>query len=236
MTAIEARAVTKQFAGVPVLDRVSFAIEDGAKIALTGANGAGKSTLLSVLSTLALASSGTFQVGGIEADGDTAALRRKIGVLAHSPMLYEEMTPLENLRFFAKLYGVTDGVERARMLLECVGLWRRRDEATHVLSRGMHQRLALARALIHRPSVLLLDEPETGLDQDGLTLLDEEMLRAPGLTVLAATHMHDRIEAWADGRITLVRGRVSAAEGVGVRTGADEAAPMAATAGQAALS
>ncbi|RLT27242.1 MAG: ABC transporter ATP-binding protein [Chloroflexi bacterium] len=236
MTAIEARSLTKQFSGVPVLDRVTFAVEDGAKIALIGANGAGKSTLLSVLSTLALASSGTFQVGDIEADGDTAALRRKIGVLAHSPMLYEELTPLENLRFFAKLYGVTDGAERAQVLLERVGLWRRRDEATHVLSRGMHQRLAIARALIHRPSVLLLDEPETGLDQDGLALLDEEVLRAPGMTVLAATHMLDRIEAWADGRITLVRGRVATAEGTGVRTAVLEAVQAAAPAAQAVTS
>ena len=214
--AIAVRALTKRYGGTTVLDRVTCSIEPGAKVALTGANGAGKSTLLAVIGTLAAASSGSFAVDGHEAERDAAALRRSIGVLAHSPMVYEELTPLENLRFFARLYGVADGEARAAMLLERVGLWRRRHEPTRVLSRGMHQRLAIARALVHDPRVLLLDEPETGLDAEGLALLDAELLRAPGVTVLAATHQLARTAEWADARITLHRGRIEAVEGAGV--------------------
>ncbi|MFA7296065.1 MAG: ABC transporter ATP-binding protein [Dehalococcoidia bacterium] len=215
-TAIEMRALTKRYGGTTVLDRVTCSIEAGAKVALTGANGAGKSTLLAVLGTLAAASDGSFAIAGHEAERDAAGLRRSIGVLAHSPMVYEELTPLENLRFFARLYGVEDGEARASMLLERVGLWRRRHEPTRVLSRGMHQRLAIARALVHDPRVLLLDEPETGLDAEGLALLDAELLRAPSVTVLAATHQLARTAEWAEARVTLHRGRIEAVEGTGV--------------------
>jgi len=214
--AIEVRALTKRYGGSMVLDRVTCSIEAGAKVALTGANGAGKSTLLAVLGTLAAASDGSFAIAGHEVERDAAGLRRSIGVLAHSPMVYEELTPLENLRFFARLYGVENGEARAATLLERVGLWRRRHEPTRVLSRGMHQRLAIARALVHDPRVLLLDEPETGLDADGLALLDAELLRAPGVTVLAATHQLGRTAEWAEARITLHRGRIEAVEGTGV--------------------
>jgi heme exporter protein A len=214
--AIEVRGLTKRFGAVTVLDGVTFSVAAGVKVALTGANGAGKSTLLAVISTLAAASGGSFSVAGCEAETADMALRRQIGVLAHSPMVYEELTPLENLRFFARLYGVADGEARAEELLRRVGLWRRRHEATRVLSRGMHQRLAVARALVHRPRVLLLDEPETGLDTEGLELLDETMLRADGVTVLAATHQIERTESWAEARVTLRRGRLVEVSGAGV--------------------
>lgn len=222
--AIEAHDLSKRYGGATVLDRVTFSVEPGAKVALTGANGAGKSTLLAVLGTLASPSSGTFAAAGHDAERAGAALRRSIGVLAHSPMVYEELTPLENLRFFARLYGVADAEARASALLERVGLWRRRHEPTRVLSRGMHQRLAIARALVHRPSVLLLDEPETGLDAEGLTLLDEELLRAPEVSVLAATHQLGRTAEWAEARITLARGRVESVEGRGVTASIPERA------------
>jgi len=124
-------------------------------------------------------------------------------------MLYEALSPLENLEFFARLYHVPDAATRIEELLRLLGLWRRRHEPASILSRGTHQRLSIARALVHRPAVLLLDEPETGLDPEGIALLDELMLRAPGVTVLAATHRVDRIEAWADGVIRLDRGRVA---------------------------
>ena len=209
-TAIEASGLGKRYGASEVLREVTFALEAGSKTALLGANGAGKTTLLAVLSTLATASSGSASVAGCAVDGAPAALRRRIGVLTHRPMLYEALSPIENLRFFARLYGVPDAAARVEELLRAVGLWRRRDEPTAVLSRGYHQRLAIARALVHRPEVLLLDEPETGLGGEGVGLLDALMLRAPGLTVLAATHRVDRIEAWADGRLTRERGRVAA--------------------------
>jgi heme exporter protein A len=210
-SAIEARGLTKRYGGTTVLEDVSFSVQAGNKVALTGANGAGKSTLLAVLSTLATPSSGRASIAGHALSGPTAELRRSVGVLTHRPMLYEELTPLENMRFFARLYGVADAERRIEGLLRTVGVWRRRDEPTSVLSRGTHQRLAMARALVHAPGVLLLDEPETGLDAEAIEVLDALMLCAPGTTVLAATHRLDRIEAWADARLHLDRGRLAPA-------------------------
>ena len=207
--AIETRALTRRYAGVDVVRDVSIRIPAGRKIALVGSNGAGKTTLLSILSTLVHPTTGEARIAGHSLEGRSAALRRSIGVLRHSPMLYEALSPLENLEFFARLYDVPNAAPRIEELLRLLGLWRRRHESTSILSRGTHQRLSIARALINRPSVLLLDEPETGLDPDGVALLDEMMLRAPGTTVLAATHRVDRVEAWADGLVRLDRGRVA---------------------------
>ncbi len=208
--AIEANNLTKKYGGSLVLDGVAFALPPGSKTALTGANGAGKSTLLHVLATLVSPTSGTATIAGYSITEALPALRGTIGMLTHSPMVYEELSPLENLRFFARLYGVPNPDARIEALLRAVGLWQRRDELTGLLSRGTHQRLAIARALVHTPSVLLLDEPETGLDSDGIAVLDALMLRAPHLTVLAATHLLARIDAWADSRLHLARGRVAA--------------------------
>lgn len=205
--AIEARDLTRRYGGVPVVDHVSLTLPVGARVALLGANGAGKTTLLALLTALLTPHEGAAWIGGHAAGSPEA--RRSIGVLAHQPMLYEELSPLENVCFFARLYGVADGAARAETLLRRIGLWNRRHDATASLSRGYHQRLAIARALVHAPTVLLLDEPETGLDAEGSALLDELMLAAPGTTVLAATHRADRVDGWADGALTLVRGRVA---------------------------
>jgi ABC-type multidrug transport system ATPase subunit len=206
--AIEARGLTKRYGVATILDEVTFEVVPGSKTALVGPNGAGKSTLLSVLSTLVSPTEGSASVAGCDLRKDAAVLRRRIGVLTHSPMLYEELTPLENLQFFARLYDVAGAATRIEELLRALGLWRRRDEPTAVLSRGYHQRLAMGRALVHRPEVLLLDEPETGLDAEGIELLDALMLRASGVTVLAATHRFDHIEVWADSTLTIERGRL----------------------------
>ena len=205
---IEARGLTKSYRGVVAIDDVSFSLPPGSKTALLGANGSGKSTLLATLSTLVSPTEGSAAIGGEDVADAPPALRRQVGFMGHLPMLYEELTPAENLRFFARLYDVGDGAERARELLRAVGLWARRDEPTSVLSRGMHQRLALARAVLHRPRVLLLDEPETGLDSDGLELLERLALRRRGVTVLCATHRAERVGSWATGRLVLDRGRV----------------------------
>ncbi len=205
---IEARGLTRRFGGAVALDRASFEVPDGAKAALFGANGAGKTTLLAVLSTLLAPTEGDATVAGHDLRNAPGDVRASIGVLTHRPMLYEELTPRENLEFFARLYGVEGAAARVEELLRRVGLWTRRDEQVAVLSHGFHQRLAIARVVLHRPHVLLLDEPETGLDRDGLALLDELVLRAPGVTVLAATHQRERAEDWAELVIELDRGRV----------------------------
>ena len=207
---IEARGLTKRFGSALALDHVSFEVAEGAKVALLGANGAGKTTLLALLSTLLSPNEGEATVAGHDLASDGSALRASIGVLTHQPMLYEELTPEENLRFFARLYSVDDAAARTEELLRAVGLWLRRDEPTAVLSRGYHQRLAIARALLHRPPVLLLDEPETGLDREAIEVLDRLVLHAPGLTVLAATHLRERVSSWADGVLELERGRLLA--------------------------
>ena len=219
---IEARGLTRRFGSTLAVDHVSFEVPEGAKVALLGANGAGKTTLLALLSTLLSPSEGEATVAGHDLASNGSALRASIGVLTHRPMLYEELTPQENLRFFARLYSVADADERIEELLRAVGLWLRRDEPTAVLSRGFHQRLAIARALLHRPPVLLLDEPETGLDREALEVLDRLVLHAPGLTVLAATHLRERVASWADGVLELEHGRLlegdaAAAPGVAAR-------------------
>jgi ABC-type multidrug transport system ATPase subunit len=206
--AIEARRVGKRYAGVFVIRGIDLRLPAGSRTALLGANGAGKTTLLGVLSSLISATEGEVRIGGAALREHSAEVKRRIGVLAHRPMLYEEFSPLENLRFFARLYGTPDAEPRIEELLRAVGLWRRRDESTAVFSRGYHQRLAVARALVHAPDVLLLDEPETGLDPEGVALLDQLVLAAPGLTVLASTHRVDRVDTWATGIVRLDRGRV----------------------------
>ena len=204
---VETRALTKRYGGLEVVRQVSLALPLGSRTALIGANGAGKTTLLAMLSTLVGPTEGDATIAGHSLRERPAALRRAIGVLAHRPMLYEEMTPLENLEFFARLYDVADPEPRIEELLRATGVWNRRHEAVSVLSRGYHQRLALARALLHRPAILIADEPETGLDPEGVEMLDELVLRAPDLTVIAATHRVDRVQSWATGLVRLEFGR-----------------------------
>jgi ABC-type multidrug transport system ATPase subunit len=207
---IEARDLTKRFGGVIALDEASFHLKKGSRTALLGANAAGKSTLLSLLSTLAKPTSGEARIDSFDVASAPAALRQRLGVMAHLPMLYEELTAVENLNFFARLYGLRDADARVEELLRTVGLWVRRDEPVSVLSRGAHQRLAIARTVVHAPDVLLLDEPETGLDESGLQLLDELTLATEdaAITVIAATHRRERVSSWADGTLVLKRGRV----------------------------
>ena len=218
--AIVATGLTKRYGGVEVVSDMSFALPAGSKTALLGPNGAGKSTLLGLLTTLLTPNAGDAEIAGHAISTNPIDLRRNIGVLAHLPMVYEELSPLENLEFFARLYGVPDADTRVEELLRAVGLWRRRRQPTAILSRGYHQRLALARAVIHRPAVLLLDEPETGLDPEGVALLDQLMLGDPAVTVLAATHLVDRVDQWADGVLRLDRGRVVEAPRISEPAGA----------------
>jgi heme exporter protein A len=223
--AVTAERLTKRYGGVDVVREAEFSVPAGAKVALLGPNGAGKSTLLGMLSSIVTPSAGEATVAGYRLSTNPPGLRRSIGVLAHLPMVYEELSPLENLEFFARLYEVPAPDARIEELLRAVGLWRRRREPTQVFSRGYHQRLAIARALLHRPEVMLLDEPETGLDVEGLALLDELVMRNPAVTVVAATHLIDRTGQWATDTLRLERGRVVE------RPGAPEAASAPAEAG-----
>ncbi|MEZ4552697.1 MAG: ABC transporter ATP-binding protein [Dehalococcoidia bacterium] len=206
--AIEVRGLSKRYGASTVLNAVDLELAPGSKTALVGANGAGKSTLLAILSTLVVPNDGRARIAGFDVQREGVEVRRRIGVLSHRPMLYEDLTPLENLLFFSALYRVPGAHARAEAFLRLLGLWSRRAEPVSVLSRGYHQRLGIARALIHSPEVLLLDEPETGLDGEGMELLDGLMLHERSFTVLAATHRVDRVEGWADAVVRVSHGRL----------------------------
>jgi heme ABC exporter ATP-binding subunit CcmA len=209
--AVIARDVRKTFEFKPVLRGVSLMIPAGATVALLGPNGAGKTTLLRILATLARPSAGEVTIDGLDLRRDAQDIRRRIGYLGHQPMLYEELTAEENLDFFARMYGVQNRQARVSALLERVGLRSKAKDHVRDLSRGQTQRLALARALLHEPSLLLLDEPDSGLDEQGVALL-EEILREradAGHTAIFTTHDLALGLRIADRAVALVAGRVT---------------------------
>ncbi|HEY7021092.1 MAG TPA: heme ABC exporter ATP-binding protein CcmA [Ktedonobacterales bacterium] len=203
--------VRKTFEFKPVLRGVSLAVPAGATVALLGPNGAGKTTLLRILATLARPTTGEVTIDGLDLRRDAQAIRQHIGYLGHQPMLYEELTAEENLDFFARMNGVQNRHARVNAMIERVGLRQKAKDRVRDLSRGQTQRLALARALLHEPSLLLLDEPDSGLDEQGIALL-EEVLRersVAGQTAIFTTHdlawglrVADRAMALVAGRLT----------------------------------
>lgn len=169
---VQVRNLTKVFGRRKVLDKISFEIEKGGFLALFGPNGAGKTTLIKILSTLVPATSGEVKISGLEIYDDSAAVRAKIGLISHSPLLYGDLTAEENLKFYGRLYRVEGLNERIDELLDKVELDHRRYDLVRTYSKGMLQRLSIARALLHRPSILLLDEPHTGLDPHAVDILE----------------------------------------------------------------
>ena len=191
---VEIRGLRKAYGLKPILRNIDLTIEDGASLALLGANGAGKTTLLRILACLTRPNAGTCIVGGYDVTRDAQEVRRIVGVVAHQPYLYEELTVMENLLFFGRMYNVANAQDRAHDLLRRVGMERRQKERVGTLSRGQVQRLSWARAFMHTPRLLLLDEADTGLDQEGHTLVDA-LLRehsARGGTTLLTTHQPER--------------------------------------------
>ncbi|MCU0256689.1 MAG: ABC transporter ATP-binding protein [Vicinamibacterales bacterium] len=206
--------VTRHFGRRRALSRVSFACEAGTITGLLGPNGAGKSTLLSILATLAAPTSGTVRYGEATARERGAAIRGRIGALGHDLYLYPELTARENLRFFARLYGLDAVDARVNGALERAGLADRGDDLVSGYSRGMRQRLALERALLHEPRLVLLDEPFTGLDDASTQTLVRrlEAWRAAGSMLLVTTHDLDVIDGLLDQAVFLRDGRVSGIE------------------------
>ncbi len=208
---ISVRSLTKTYGLLPVLRGLNLDIQRGESVALLGSNGSGKSTFMRIISALSKPTAGTITVGGWELPREAAAVRAQIGMVAHKPLLYENLTALENLRFFASLYHVPNAPARIGELLERVGLTRRAHDLVRTFSRGMLQRLAIARALLHDPEVLLFDEPHTGLDQDAAAMLDAVVTdqRSSGRTVLMATHELERAARLSSRVIILARGAIS---------------------------
>src|SRR5512143_30081 len=207
---IETRALGRRFAGVPALHALDLTVGAGEAVAIFGPNGAGKSTLLRLLATLLRPSAGALRLFERAVDDGGAAARRRVGFLSHQSFLYPDLTPTENLDFYARMFRVARPAERVRGLIERVGLtgWAHRPVRT--LSRGLEQRCALARALVHEPELLLLDEPFTGLDVDASDMLTG-MLRethANGTTLLMTTHDMARGFEVCRRAIILNRGRL----------------------------
>jgi heme exporter protein A len=187
---IRARDLAKRYGDRRVFSGVDLDLRHGAFLLVTGPNGSGKTTLLRVLAGLAAPSGGELRLPE----------RRVIGFLGHEPLVYRELTPLENLTLFGRLYRISERSERIGMLLERFGLWEVRHERVATFSRGLQQRLGLCRTLLHEPELLLLDEPSNALDVDGLQLL-EGVLEERARTFVVATHEPGRVERFATERL-----------------------------------
>lgn len=209
-TSLTLTNVSRHFGRRRALSGVTFAAEAGQIVALLGANGAGKSTLLSILATLLDASSGDVRYGRITAREGGPALRGRIGLLGHDLFLYPELTATENLRFFADLYALDAPADRVSAALASAVLEERANDPVSSFSRGMRQRLAVERALLHDPRLVLLDEPFTGLDDASSETLRARLdaVRRRGAIVLVTTHELEAIEPIVDAAYLLGRGRL----------------------------
>ena len=210
LPALTVQGLKKSYGLKTILRGVDLAVQAGERVALLGANGAGKTTLLRILAGLTKPGAGRIVLAGWDNERDTMQIRRLVGFVGHQPYVYEELTALENLHFFGKMYGVVDVQERAAGLLRRVGLQRRAKERVGTFSRGQLQRLAWARALLHAPRLLVLDEPDTGLDQEGhelIVALWQEHTRQGGYS-LYTTHQLEQALDMGERVVLLSGGRV----------------------------
>jgi ABC-type multidrug transport system ATPase subunit len=209
-TQVTLASVSRYYGRRRALSQVNVVLSAGEIIGLLGPNGAGKSTLLGVLSTLAEPSGGEVSYGDLTASQGGAALRAQIGFLSHDLQLYPELTARENLEFFGGLYGLDRVAARATDALALANLSARADDVVDGFSRGMRQRLALERVLLHEPRLVLFDEPFTGLDEAscGALLARLEQLRAAGRIVVVATHDLDMVDPLLDRAVLLRTGRL----------------------------
>jgi heme exporter protein A len=195
----------------PILRGVDLAIAPGESVAILGGNGAGKTTLLKILATLTSATAGDVKLFGTSLRGAPASLRARLGLIGHQSLLYRDLSARENLAFFARLYNVPDPDARAMTLLNVVGLADRAEDAVKTFSRGMTQRVAIARSLVHRPELLLADEPFAGLDVPSVAAVESifEQLHAAGRTVVLVDHDLERSLRVCQRVVVLREGRVA---------------------------
>jgi heme ABC exporter ATP-binding subunit CcmA len=188
---LTASNLSKRFGAKRVFERVDLTLAEGGFLLVTGPNGSGKTTLLRVLAGLAAPTGGELEL----------PRRELVGYLGHEPLVYRELTPLENLQLFGRLYRIPERAERIGMLLERFDLWEVRHQRVGTFSRGMQQRLGLCRVLLHEPRLLVLDEPFNALDAAGAVLLDEQLAELSDRALVVATHDPERVERFATGRI-----------------------------------
>jgi len=209
---IEVKKLIKRFGLKAVLRGLDFEVQPGEFVALLGPNGAGKTTFLRILASLSRPSMGEVIVAGYHLPHQAAQVRARLGVVSHMPLLYEDLTAEENLRFYARMYGIAKMDARITEVLDMVGLEKRRRDLVRTFSRGMQQRLAIGRAVLHDPEVMLFDEPYTGLDQDASSMLDGVLrsVAAQGRTVVMTSHDLARAEELATRFDILSRGIITA--------------------------
>ena len=205
--AIRTKKLSKVFGNRKAVDNVTIEVPQGAFLSIFGPNGAGKTTLLRVLSTLSRATSGTATLMGVDLKDEPDKARDHIGLISHNSMLYPDLTAEQNLMIYARLYGVANPEARVMELLEAVELKHRRLDVVRTFSRGMTQRLSIARALIHDPGVVFLDEPYSGLDPHAVEIFDEQR---EGRTFVMVSHDLQKGFAMCTHALVLARGRVVA--------------------------
>jgi heme exporter protein A len=211
---IKVRRLVKTFGPKPVLRGLDFQVSKGEFVALLGPNGAGKTTFLRILATLSRPKMGEVIVAGHHLPEEAAAVRRRLGVVSHQPLLYGDLSAEQNLRFYGWMYGVGELDRRMDEVLHLVGLNPRRRDLVRQFSRGMQQRLAIGRAILHRPDILLFDEPHTGLDQEAAAMLDQVLreIASAGRTVVMTSHNISRAADLADRVDILSKGVITASE------------------------
>lgn len=208
--------LTKSFGEIIAVNQLSLAVERGEVFGLLGPNGAGKTTTVRMLAALLVPSGGAAQVAGFNVGEDDQEIRRKIGLLPESPGLYDSLTAEQNLAFFGSMYGVKNISDQIQKYLELLGLWNRRYEPVGTFSKGMRQKLAIARALLHEPEVLFLDEPTSGLDPQASRLVREfiEELKGQGRTIILTTHNLEEADRLCD-RVAVISGHLLALDAPG---------------------
>ena len=209
--AIEVTNLVKTFGTFYALRGISLQIASGESVAIFGPNGAGKTTFLRILSAITRPSSGEIVINGQPLRDGTLSIHRQLGVIGHQSFLYDDLTAEENLLFYARLYDVPRPSHRIQEVLAEVGLRERAKDRVRAFSRGMQQRLAIARAMLHNPSLLFLDEPYTGLDQHAASMLTSWLsrLRSERRTILLVTHDLDQGLALADRVVIFLRGKIA---------------------------
>ena len=207
---IEIKKLVKTYGHRPVLRGLDLHLNEGDFVTLLGANGAGKTTLLHLVANLSKPTAGDIFINGYRLAEAASQLRRFIGVVSHKTLLYDDLSGEQNLRFYARMYDVAEATPRIATVLEQVGLGHRAKDPVRTYSRGMQQRLAIARAILHNPPILLLDEPDTGLDQHAADMLGQ-LLTAVGIsqrTILMTTHNLERGLSLGNRLVILAKGKI----------------------------